>query len=391
MNYNFDIVHERRHSGSYKWDSIPENALPLWVADMDFEVAPAIKKALQKRVEHGIFGYTQIDDSYYEAIKSWFHRRHKWNIQATWILYTSGVVPAISCSIKAMTLPGEKVLVQTPVYNCFFSSIRNQGCEIVENELVRSGDTYEIDWNDFERKCADEKTTVFLLCNPHNPAGRVWTQAELAKMGEICKNNNVKVVSDEIHCELIMPEYKFTPFAAVNETNLHNSITLNSPSKSFNTAGLQIANIICPNAEIRRRINHVINIYEVCDVNPFGPIALKAAYNESEGWLDELIQYIWDNYQYLKGRLAKELPTVEVIKLEGTYLAWLDIKKLGIGSDAATETLLKHGHVFVSSGTQYGENAGEGYLRINLACPRKVLEEGLQRITQTFNKILAKN
>lgn len=391
MNYNFDIVHERRHSGSYKWDSIPENALPLWVADMDFEVAPAIKKALQKRVEHGIFGYTQIDDSYYEAIKSWFHRRHKWNIQATWILYTSGVVPAISCSIKAMTLPGEKVLVQTPVYNCFFSSIRNQGCEIVENELVRSGDTYEIDWNDFERKCADEKTTVFLLCNPHNPAGRVWTQAELAKMGEICKNNNVKVVSDEIHCELIMPEYKFTPFAAVNETNLHNSITLNSPSKSFNTAGLQIANIICPNAEIRRRINHVINIHEVCDANPFGPIALKAAYNESEGWLDELIQYIWDNYQYLKERLAKELPTVEVIKLEGTYLAWLDIKKLSIGSDAATETLLKHGHVFVSSGTQYGENAGEGYLRINLACPRKVLEEGLQRITQTFNKILAKN
>ncbi len=384
MNYNFDIVHERRHSGSYKWDSIPENTLPLWVADMDFEVAPAIKQALQKRVEHGIFGYTQIDDSYYEAIKSWFHRRHNWNIQAKWILYTSGVVPAISCSIKAMTLPGEKVLVQTPVYNCFFSSIRNQGCEIVENELVRNGDTYKIDWDDFERKCADEKTTVFLLCNPHNPAGRVWSQAELAKMGEICKNNNVKVISDEIHCELVMPEYKFTPFAAVNETNLHNSITLNSPSKSFNTAGLQIANIICHDTEIRRRINRVINIHEVCDVNPFGPIALKAAYNESEDWLNALIQYIWGNYQYLKECLAQELPTVEVIKLEGTYLAWLDIKKLGIGSDEATEKLLKHGHVFVSSGTQYGEKAGEGYLRINLACPRKVLEEALQRITQTF-------
>lgn len=384
MNYNFDIVHERRHSGSYKWDSIPENTLPLWVADMDFEVAPAIKQALQKRVEHGIFGYTQIDDSYYEAIKSWFHRRHNWNIQAKWILYTSGVVPAISCSIKAMTLPGEKVLVQTPVYNCFFSSIRNQGCEIVENELVRNGDTYKIDWDDFERKCADEKTTVFLLCNPHNPAGRVWSQAELAKMGEICKNNNVKVISDEIHCELVMPEYKFTPFAAVNETNLHNSITLNSPSKSFNTAGLQIANIICHDAETRRRINRVINIHEVCDVNPFGPIALKAAYNESEDWLNALIQYIWGNYQYLKECLAQELPTVEVIKLEGTYLAWLDIKKLGIGSDEATEKLLKHGHVFVSSGTQYGEKAGEGYLRINLACPRKVLEEALQRITQTF-------
>lgn len=389
--FDFDRIIPRRHTGSYKWDSIPEDALPLWVADMDFEVAPAIKRALAERVAHGIFGYTQIDDAYYDAIISWFHRRHHWDIRREWILYTSGVVPAISCSIKAMTLPGEKVLVQTPVYNCFFSSIRNQGCEILENALVRKGDSYEIDWDDFETKCADEKTTVFLLCNPHNPAGRVWTREELARMGKICQKHHVLVISDEIHCELVMPDHEFTPFAAVNDINLHNSITLNSPSKSFNTAGLQIANIVCDNAELRRRVDRIINIYEVCDVNPFGPAALKAAYNESEDWLDQLNQYIWGNYQSLKEVFAAKLPQVEVLRLEATYLAWIDISKLSISSNEATEKLLHEGHVFVSSGTLYGSKAGEGYLRINLACPRKTLEEGLRRITQTLGKMPTKN
>lgn len=382
----FDTVIPRRHTGSYKWDSIPEDTLPLWVADMDFEVAPAIKKALQQRVDHAVFGYTLIDDSYYDAVISWFHRRHHWDIQRQWILYTSGVVPATSCSIKAMTLPGERVLVQTPVYNCFFSSIRNQGCEVLENPLLRDGDTYKIDWDDFETKCADEKTTVFLLCNPHNPAGRVWTTGELERMGAICKKYHVLVISDEIHCELVMPGQEFTPFAAVNDVNLHNSITLNSPSKSFNIAGLQIANIVCANAETRRRIDRVINIYEVCDVNPFGPIALKAAYNESEGWLDALNQYIWGNYLCLKEQFGRRLPSVEVLKLEGTYLAWVDIRKLGISSGEATKRLLRSGHVFVSSGTLYGKTAGEGYLRINLACPQKLLLQGINRIIKVLGE-----
>lgn len=384
MKYDFGKVIQRRHSGSYKWDSIPQDALPLWVADMDFEVAPAIKKALFDRVSHGVFGYTQIDDSYYNAVISWFHRRHQWDIKREWMLYTSGVVPAISCSIKALTLPGEKVLVQTPVYNCFFSSIRNQGCEILENRLVRHYDTYVIDWDDFERKCADEKTTVFLLCNPHNPGGRVWTKEELAKMGEICNKHQVFIISDEIHCELIMPGHKFTPFASVNGMNLRNSVTLNSPSKSFNTAGLQIANIICVNDDVRRRIDRVINIFEVCDVNPFGPIALKAAYNESEDWLDELNQYIWNNYKFLRNRFKEELPQLEVLKLEGTYLAWVDIYNIGMTSDDATEKLLHDGHVFVSSGTLYGKEAGEGYFRINLACPRTILDEGINRIVKVL-------
>lgn len=385
--YDFDKPTNRRHSGSYKWDSIPEDALPLWVADMDFEVAPAIKKALAERVEHGVFGYTQVDDGYYEAVISWFRRRHQWEIDRRWIIYTSGVVPAISTSIKALTLPGERVLIQSPVYNCFFSSIRNQGCEILESPLVREADTYKIDWEDFERKCADEKTTVFLLCNPHNPAGRVWTKQELERMGAICNKHHVRVISDEIHCELIMPGHKFTPFAAVNETNLNIAVTLNSPSKSFNTAGLQIANIICKDDETRRRIDRVINIYEVCDVNPFGVIALKAAYNEGEAWLEELNHYLWGNYQYLKKTLAERVPAVQVLRLEGTYLAWLDIRALNIPSDEATRRLLDEAKVFVSSGTTYGQKTGEGYLRVNLACQRDRLAKGIERICMCLSNI----
>lgn len=385
--FNFDTPVNRRHTGSLKWDTIPADVLPLWVADMDFPVAPAIQRALVDRVSHGIFGYANVDHTYYDAIISWFGRRHDWSIQREWIRYTTGVVPAISCCLKALTLPGERVLVQTPVYNCFFSSIRNQGCDIVENELVRHDDTYIIDWDDFELKCADEKVTVFLLCNPHNPAGRVWTAEELGRMGQICRRHGVRVISDEIHCELVMPGYTYTPFAAVNDTNLNNSVTLNSPSKSFNIAGLQIANIVCPDADVRRRVDRVINIYEVCDVNPFGPIALKAAYNESERWLDELIPYIHGNYQFLKSYLAEHLPSVDVVRLEGTYLAWVSIRSLGINGDEATRLLLKDGKVFLCSGMLYGKRAGRDYLRVNLACPRGLLHEAMSRVVATLSAI----
>ena len=383
----FDKQVNRRGTGSYKWDDIKEEGvIPLWVADMDFEAAPAIRQALTKRVEHGVFGYTKVDEGYYDAIISWQKRRHQWNVKRKWILYTSGVVPAISCSIKALTLPGEKVLVQTPVFNCFFSSIRNQGCEIAENKLIRKGNSYVIDWDDFERQCSDEKTTVFLLCNPHNPSGRIWTREELARMGTICQHHHVSVISDEIHCELTMPGYTFIPFAAVNEANQNISVTLSSPSKAFNIAGLQNAYLICSDNEMRRRINHVINIYEVCDINPFGVVALKAAYNESETWLDELRSYIQENYNLLKNTFAESLPQIDVLKLEATYLAWVDIRKTGLSSDEATSKLLHKGKVFVSSGTLYGRQAGEGYLRINLACPRTTLEEGLRRIINVLGK-----
>lgn len=384
MKYDFDKVVPRRGTNSYKWDLVKQDdVIPLWVADMDFAVAPPIQEALRKRMEHPVFGYTLVPDSYYEAVINWFGRRHNWHIEKDWILYTSGVVPAVSCAIKAFTLPGEKVLLQTPAYNCFFSSIRNQGCEVLENELVREGDTYRIDFDDFERKCADEKTTVFLLCNPHNPCGRVWTKEELQRMADICRKHHVKVISDEIHCEIIMPGCHFTPFALVDEDN---GVTLNSPSKNFNIAGLQIANIICKNEEWRRRIDRVINIYEVCDVNPFGVIALQAAYNECGDWIDEMNQYVWDNYQYLKRFVLDELPQIQVIRMEGTYLAWLDIMCYELSSDEATQQLLHEGRVFVSSGTLYGKKAGEGYLRLNLACPRETLKQGLVRLGRVLGQ-----
>ena len=387
MKYNFDEITERRGTNSYKWDLVKEDGvLPMWVADMDFPTAPAILEALQKRVAHGIFGYALVPDSYYEAIIHWFSHRHQWQIERDWILYTSGVVPALSCCLKAITMPGEKVLVQTPVYNCFFSSIKNNGCEVIENELRRVGnETYEIDFEDFERKCADEKTTVFILCNPHNPAGRVWKREELERMNDICVKHHVKVIADEIHCELVMPGYHYTPFACISDACRDNSITLNSPTKAFNIAGLQIANIICPDTCLRRRINRAININEVCDVNPFGVIALQAAYNEGEEWLDALNQYLYENYLALKEFFATEIPQVRVTRLEGTYLVWLDILGFELSSDEAYEELMKAGKVFVNSGTMYGKRAGQGFLRINIACPRKTLMEGLTRIGRVLS------
>lgn len=388
--FDFDTVINRRGTNSYKWDIVKEeDVIPLWVADMDFKAAPAILEALKKRVEHGVFGYTLVPDSYYEAIINWFARRHNWQIDRSWIIYTTGVVPAVSCAIKALTLPGEKVLIQTPDYNCFFSSIKNNGCEVAENELVRRGDSYEVDFEDFERQCADEKTTVFLLCNPHNPAGRLWTKEELERMNDICLAHGVRVISDEIHCELVMPGHRFTPFAAISDACRDNSVVLNSPTKAFNIAGLQIANIICADPAMRRRIDRAVNINEVCDVNPFGVVALQAAYNESEEWLDSLNHYIWGNYLALKEFIAKELPRLEVTRLEGTYLAWVDIKATGLTSDEAYGKLMKEGRVYVNSGTMYGRRAGEGYLRINLACPRATLLEGMKRMGGVLRQYLS--
>lgn len=384
-NYNFDEIVNRRGTNCVKWDVENEDGIiPMWVADMDFPAAPAIRKAVEARAKHGVYGYTIVPDSYYRAITSWFKRRHGWTIDKEWIIYTTGVIPAISAAIKALTMPGEQVLIQTPVYNCFFSSIKNQGCQILENPLKRNGNSYVVDWDDFERKCADEKTTVFLLCNPHNPSGRVWTEAELARMNEICLRHRVAVVSDEIHCELVMPGNKFTPFAAVNEDCKNNGVTLNSPTKNFNIAGLQIANIVCANPVWRRRIDRAINIFEVCDVNPFGPVALEAAYNDSENWMDELNEYLFANYQLLCDTFAKELPQYEVMRLEGTYLVWVDVRPSGLSSDEVAEKLLKEGKVQVNSGTMYGQTTGEGYIRINIACPRATLIEGLKRMVDVL-------
>lgn len=407
MKYDFDSIVNRKDSNCVKWDAKPPvevdgDIIPMWVADMDFPAAPFIREALMKRVEHGVFGYNVVPDIYYQSVCSWFSRRYNWKIDPSWIIYTTGVVPAISAVIKAFTQPGDKVIIQTPVYNCFFSSIKNNGCEISESPLkyhVNAGTGhYEMDFQDLEEKCKDAK--VFLLCNPHNPAGRLWNREELAKAGEICRKHNVIVISDEIHCELVRPGNRFTPFVTASEENRHCCVTLNSPSKSFNIAGLQIANIISDNELWRQKIDRAININEICDVNAFGIAGLLAAYGkpapsgfsgqyrtEGEDWLDQLNAYIAGNYNYLKNLIAKELPDFPLTDLEGTYLAWLDCGTIsGMTSFEIEKSLLENEGVWVNAGSMYGK---EGFVRINLACPRSLLKDGLKRLVSGLKRLIS--
>ena len=379
MKYDFDEIIPRRGTNSYKWDSAAEEGvLPMWVADMDFRTAPPVVDALQRRVSHGIFGYTRVPDAYYEAVTHWFGRRHGWHIEREWMIYTSGVVPAISAVIKALTEPGDKVLVQTPVYNCFFSSIRNNGCEVVSSPLNPVGRTFVADYEDLERKAADERVKILLLCNPHNPAGRVWTREELTRIGEICLRHHVVVLSDEIHCELVLPGHEYTPFASISETFLQHSVTCVSPSKAFNIAGLQIANIVSADEEVRRKIDRAINVNEVCDVNPFGVLATMAAYNEGEEWLLQLLDYLGGNYLYMKTFCEAELPEFPIAELEGTYLVWMDCRRLGLPSEELERQLVRDARLWLNAGTMYGAE-GEGFMRWNIACPRAVVRDGLER------------
>ncbi|MCH5222403.1 MAG: pyridoxal phosphate-dependent aminotransferase [Muribaculaceae bacterium] len=386
MKFDFNVPVDRRHTNSYKWDSAnQEDIIPLWVADMDFKTAPAIIEILKKRVEHGIFGYTKVPDEYYNATIKWFASEHGWNFNRENIIYTSGVVPAISAIIKALTEEGDKVIVQTPVYNCFFSSIRNNGCVASENNLILRDNTYFIDFDDLEKKAADPKAKILLLCNPHNPAGRVWTKEELERIGEICVKNNVKVVSDEIHCELVYSPYSYTPFGSLKEELTSKSVSCVSPSKAFNIAGLQIANIVCKDDEMLQKIDKAININEVCDVNPFGVLATIAAYTEGKEWLEELKKYLWGNYQYLIEFFNTHLPQYPVLKLEGTYLVWVDCRHIGIPSEELEERLIKEAKVWLNAGDMYGK-AGEGFMRINIATQRERLQEGLKRLAKVLTK-----
>ena len=384
--YDFDSVVDRRGSGCVKWDYAKDpDVIPMWVADMDFKAAPFIMEALQRRLDHGVFGYTKIPQGYYDSVIDWFSRRRGWKIDREWIYPVDGIVPAISICIEALCRPGGKAIINAPAYNCFYSSVRNTGRVLVENTLVldESGalPTFRMDFDLLERQCADPLADVFLLCNPHNPTGRVWTREELVRIGEICARHGVTVISDEIHCEIEMPGHRFIPFASISPEHQAMSITFNSPSKPFNIAGLQISNMIISDPEKRSRIDRVVNTWEHCDQNPFGVAALQAAYSpEGEEWLREMNAYVWDNFCMLRDRLADELPQFRPCVLEGTYLAWLDCRSLtgrGIATADVQKKLTDEFKVWINSGTMYGDG---DFMRINLATPHSIFSEGLDRI-----------
>ena len=381
----FDEKINRRGSGSMKWDHSAEGVLPMWVADMDFKTAPCIIEALRKRVDHGVFGYVDVPAAYYEAIIGWFQRRHNWIIDRNSIIYTIGVVPALSAIIKAITKEGDGVVVQSPAYNCFYSSIRNNGCNVVYSELIYHPDGYSIDFDRLEGTLSRDDVKVMIVCNPHNPVGRVWTREELKRIGDLCLKHNVFVVSDEIHCELTYQNHDYTAYQSLGTEYAANSAACISPSKAFNIAGLQNAAIVAPDSEIRAKIDKAININEVCDVNPFGVVAVMAAYNEGEGWLDSLRNYLWDNYVCVRDYFSRHLPEYPVLPLQGTYLVWINCEATGVDSDELVRQLVEQEKLQLSPGSMYGKG-GERFLRLNIACPRANIEEALPRLERFLKK-----
>ena len=390
--YSFDKITDRIGSGCVKWDLDPE-VLPMWVADMDFEAPSFIKEALRKRLDHGIFGYTEIKQSYYDAVIGWFSCRRGWNIETEWITPVTGVIPGLAAVLHAFTSPGDKVLITSPGYNHFFNAIANSGCKVASSPLrydvVNGVVRYSIDFEDLDLKLSDPKVKILLFCNPHNPSGRVWTREELVKVGELCRKWGKPVIADEIHCEIEMPGFKYIPFASVSPENQECSITLTSSSKSFNLAGLKIANIITPDKEMREKVLQSVATYECGDINTFGPESLQACYSpEGAEWLTQLCEYVHGNYTLLKERLKAELPEFPIAELQGTYLAWVDCRRLiirGITSTDIEESLKEVEKVWIMAGEIYGDGS---FIRINLAMPRPLFEDGLDRVVRGLKRLL---
>ena len=379
--FNFDEIIDRHGTHSVKWDMCPnDDVIPMWVADMDFKAAPCIMEALKKRLEHGVFGYANVPEEFYTSIINWFDRRHNWHINREWIEYTTGVVPAIAAVLKAGTKPGENVVILTPIYNCFFTCIESNKCTPVEVPLVYNNDySYSIDYDALDRALADDNTHTLLFCNPHNPAGRVWRKEELLKVNELCLKHGVTVISDEIHCEMLMPGERYIPFASISPQAQANCVTCGSPSKSFNIAGLQAAFIVSSNPRIRADINKALIDNQVCNINPFGLEAFMAAYNHGESWIEQFNEYLAGNFKVMCEMMKKELPAFHITPMEGTYLAWIDVTPTGMTSAEVTKKILDDGKVMVNDGEMYGK-AGKGFIRINLATQRSVVEEGTGRI-----------
>lgn len=379
MKYNFDEIIERRGTNSVKWD-LAENkkVLPMWVADMDFKTAPAITKAISQKISEGIFGYSIIPESFYQSIADWWEISHGLSLNKESILAAPGMIPTLSAVVRTFVRPGERIIVQPPVYNHFFTILNNCGIHTVCNDLIYDHGNYSIDFSDLELKASHPETKLLLLCNPHNPVGKSWKKDELEKIAEICSRNQVMVISDEIHADLVFKGHQHTPFIAVAEKYNLNSVTCGSPCKTFNLAGLPISYIISTNSEVIHQIQKTLEIQETAYPNPFAAEALTAAYSEGRAWMGELKEYIFENYEYLKSFFSIRIPDIKVTPLEATYLVWLDCRSLNKKSEELYQILLEEHHLWINPGTMYGE-AGEGFLRINIACPRILLTEGLSR------------
>lgn len=388
MIYDFNKEIERRGTNCVKWDEAEEGVLPLWVADMDFETAPCVQEAILQRAQHGVYGYNLVPESFYDAIIWWNSHRHGWTPRREWMLYTSGVVPAISAIIKGLCRPGDGVLFFTPAYNCFFSSVRNNGCRLVELPLTwaSTDEYYTIDFESLEQTIIREKPRLLLLCNPHNPTGRVWTFEELETLAQLCCRHDVIVLSDEIHCEFVDPELgrRYQPFAPIAEKSGCSWVIANAPNKAFNIAGLQTAYIVASDDGFRTRIDRAINDNEVCDINCFSFVALQAAYTpEGEEWLDQLVAYIYANYRFFRETMKAARPELPIARLEGTYLAWVDVSSWVCqppydgSSERLAAELRQQRKVWINGGEMYGQG---GFLRVNLATQRSRLAEALRRI-----------
>lgn len=388
MRYDFDKVINRLNTASVKWDEVDrifgdKDLLPLWVADMDFQVPAPVTDALRERVEHGIFGYTERPESYYEAVIGWMERRHEWSVQKEWICHCPGVVPALSYLVQVFTEPGDKVIIQPPVYHPFTSVVTDNGREVVHNPLKYEQGRYFMDFEDLRQKM-DPSVKLLILCNPHNPGGRVWTKEELTELGNICLENNVMVISDEIHGDLILKGHKHIPFAAISEEFAQNSIICTAPSKTFNMAGMQTSNIIIPNKEYREAFQKMMSKLVLRMTNTFGVVATEAAYRHGDEWLDQLLAYLQGNLDFLTEYIETHIKGIKVIQPEGTYLVWLDCRELGMDTKGLQEFMGKQAKVAVNQGHVFGPG-GEQFIRLNMACPRSLIEEGLERIAKAVS------
>ena len=378
MKYDFDTPINRRNTNSLKWD-VTENELPMWVADMDFPTAPEIQAAIQKRASHGVFGYSVVPDEWYQAYIGWWQRRHSFTMQKDWFVFCTGVVPAISSTVRKLTTPAEKVLIQTPVYNIFFNSILNNGRQVLENSLKYSANQYEIDFEDLEQKLSDSQTSLMILCNPHNPVGKIWDRDTLQRIGELCWKYHVVVLSDEIHCDMTDPDTEYIPFASVSEKCRENSITCIAPTKAFNLAGLQTAAVAIPNPSLRHKVWRALNTDEVAEPNAFAVDAAITAFSEGEAWLDELRKYIFENKKRTVEFVKENIPQIKIVPSNATYLLWLDCSGMAVCASEAARYIRNKTGLYLSEGSQYG-SSGANFLRMNIACPRATLEDGLERL-----------